>query len=1053
MLQLKNITKIYDTGDNRVEALSGISIDFRESEFVSVLGPSGCGKTTLLNIIGGLDRYTEGDLCINGRSTKDFKDSDWDTYRNHSVGFVFQSYNLIPHQSVLRNVELALTLSGVSKAERRRRAAEALERVGLGGQLHKRPNQLSGGQMQRVAIARAIVNDPDILLADEPTGALDTHTSIQIMEILKEIAQDKLVIMVTHNPELAEAYSTRIVRLRDGALIDDTLPFAATDAPHEVVRRSTVKKGKRASMSFPTALSLSLNNLMTKKGRTFMTSFAGSIGIIGIALILALSNGINTYIALVQEDTLSTYPLSIQAQTQDLSAMMGAMTSIEHEQNYRDSGMVYVDDSMGSMMSAMNQVQKNDLETFKKHIDAHYDELKPYISTLQYTYDFDLQVFSVGRGNDGADMLTQVNPTTIFDNMGEAFSGMMGLMDMSGMSMSVVSEMIDNRELLEQQYDVVAGEWPTEANELVLVISENNQISKMTLYMLGLLDQREIEGIMNDLMQDGANYDTTPLDPIEYEDFLNMELYLLNTSDYFEKTDKTYTVNGTTYYRWSDKRTELNLDADKKMQFVTENGMKLTISGIIRPAEGATATSISTNLAYTKALTDYILAQNAASEIINQQKSTPAHNVLTGLEFSRTEYTPENIDKLIDTIEPATMDTLYGIMTKQIREKFAENPPVTKDTFTFMLGVMTAAERAELLDIMLDELQKVDPTGMMLQGICRAVSDDTLTVTPENLRRVFPILDKVVEFSIPGETEAMQMPQYMMLFSSLQNVLGESTMESVYAGMNDRIAHMEVNHDNFSQLIGLIGQDETSFAKLVDTLYGLSSNTDATYESNLSLLGDAEQAKPASVNFYAVDFEAKDKIEAFIADYNENIVTYLDIYKPDWRESADAADSAEAAEQYEIKYTDVVGLLMSSITTIINAISYVLIAFVSISLVVSSIMIGIITYISVLERTKEIGILRAMGASKRDISRVFNAETLIIGLCAGLIGILFTVLICIPISLIIQGLTGIPTIAAILPWKGAVLLVAVSMLLTVVAGLIPSRVAAKKDPVVALRTE
>ena len=1064
MLQLKNIKKFYDSGDTRVEALAGVSIDFRESEFVSILGPSGCGKTTLLNIVGGLDRYSEGDLFINGRSTKNFKDADWDTYRNHSVGFVFQSYHLIPHQSVLRNVELALTLSGVSKTERRRRAVEALEKVGLGDQLHKRPNQMSGGQMQRVAIARAIVNDPDILLADEPTGALDTHTSIQIMEILREIAEDKLVIMVTHNPELAEEYSTRVVKLRDGRVIDDSMPFTAPTAEEEVVRKSSVKKGKKASMSFWTALSLSLNNLMTKKGRTFMTSFAGSIGIIGIALILALSNGINTYIALVQEDTLSTYPLSIQAQTQDFSAMMGAMTSIEEEKDYRDSGMIYVDDSMGTMMSAMNKVQKNDLETFKKHIDAHYEELKPYLSSLQYTYDFDLQVFNIIKEEDGGDRLTQVNPTTIFDNMGDAFSGMTGLMDMSGMDLSVMSEMIDNRELLEQQYDVVAGDWPEADNELVLVISKNNQISKMTLYMLGVLDQGEIEEILSALMQDGNNYDATPMDPMKYEDFVGMTFRLLNTSDYFEKTDKTYTVDGKTYPVWSDKRAELNLDADKKMQFVTDHGVELKISGIIRPAEGATATSISTNLAYTKGLTDYILEQNAKSDIINQQKATPTYNVLTGLEFSRTEYTPENIDKLIDTIEPATMDTLYSFMTKQMRENFAKNPPVTKDTFSFMISLMTAEEQAALLDAMLTALESSGPMGgMMLAGICEQLSDETLTVTPQNLKRVFPILTKTVEVPIPGTETTVQMTQQMVLFSSLQQVLGETVMESVYDGMNASIAQMEVNHDNFAQLIGLIGQDEESFDRLVDTLYELSPRTDATYESNLAELGDAEQAKPASINFYAVDFASKDQIEAFIKDYNDNLPTYLDVYKPDWRETTnvtltdtetDEADrEATLAEEYEIKYTDMVGLLMSSITTIINAISYVLIAFVSISLVVSSIMIGIITYISVLERTKEIGILRAMGASKRDISRVFNAETLIIGLCAGLIGIIFTVLVCIPISLIIQYVTGIPSIAAILPWGGALILIAISTLLTVVAGLIPSRVAAKKDPVVALRTE
>ncbi len=1040
MLQLKNIQKHYDTGDTRVEALAGVSIDFRESEFVSVLGPSGCGKTTLLNIIGGLDRYSEGDLLINGRSTKDFKDADWDTYRNHSVGFVFQSYNLIPHQTVLSNVELALTLSGVSKAERRRRAKEALERVGLGDQLHKKPNQMSGGQMQRVAIARAIVNDPDILLADEPTGALDTTTSVQIMEILKEIAKDKLVIMVTHNPELAEAYSTRIVKLRDGRVIDDSLPFEAPAIGEEIVRKTTVKKGKRTSMSFATALSLSLNNLMTKKGRTFMTSFAGSIGIIGIALILALSNGINSYIALVQEDTLSTYPLSILEQSQDFSAMLGAMTEVGKVEDHRDSGMVYVDDSMGTMMSAMNKVQKNNLEKFKAYIDKHYDELEPYLSSIQYTYDFDLQVFNITKDDENNDRLTQVNPTTIFDNMGEAFEGMTGLMDMSGMNMSVMSEMIDNRDLLEQQYDVVAGNWPSAPNELVLVISKNNQISKMTLYMLGVLDQSEIKGIMEDLMADGNNYDTAPLDPITYEDFLNMEFLLLNTSDYFEKTDKTYSVGDVNYPIWSDKRTELNLDTDRKMAFVTENGLKLKISGIIRPAEGATATSISTNLAYTKELTDYILAQNASSEIINQQKMTPNHNVLTGLEFERRHFTPDNIGELIDKLDNTSKAAFFAVMKNQILSNPEYESMVNIQTPEGLLGfymLMPAEQQRNVMTSVLGAVQENGADTTMLFSMLTAMISQSLPdvkLSEQNLLELLPILPTEVHMvALNGLTaeqaQAAGMP-YPMAVPGLIEMAGEQAMSHIYGAATEEAKTMEISDEVFARIVSTLDADSQAFKVLEETLYNMVPGIDATVESNLTLLGDAESARPASINFYAKDFESKDAIEAFITAYNESV---------------DEAD--------EMKYTDMVGLLMSSVTTIINAISYVLISFVSISLVVSSIMIGIITYISVLERTKEIGILRAMGASKRDISRVFNAETLIIGLCAGLIGILFTVLICIPISAIIQALSGIPSLAAILPPLGGVILVVISTLLTMIAGLIPSRVAAKKDPVVALRTE
>ncbi len=1060
MLQLKNIQKHYDTGDTRVEALAGVSIDFRENEFVSILGPSGCGKTTLLNIVGGLDRYSDGDLCINGKSTKDFKDADWDTYRNHSIGFVFQSYNLIPHQTVLANVELALTLSGVSKADRRRRAVEALEKVGLGDQLKKKPNQMSGGQMQRVAIARAIVNDPDILLADEPTGALDTHTSVQIMEILKEIAKDKLVIMVTHNPELAEEYSTRIVKLRDGQVIDDSMPFTAPTTKEEVIRQTAVQKGKKASMSFRTALGLSLNNLMTKKGRTFMTSFAGSIGIIGIALILALSNGINAYIALVQEDALSTYPLTIQAQTQDMSAMMGVMTSVSDTTDYRDSGMIHVDDSMGSMMSAMNQIQHNDLETFKKHIDANYDTLAPYLSSLQYTYDFDLQVYS----GDGK---TQVNPTTIFDNMGEAFSGLTGLIDMSGMTFTAMSEMLDNRDILDQQYEVVAGEWPDEANELVLVISRNNQISKMTLYMLGVLDQGEIEDIMNSLIQDGANYDTTPLPPYKYEDFVGMTFRLLNTSDYYVETDKTYTVDGKTYPVWN-KRAEL-LTPEGKADFVTKNGMELKITGIIRPAEGSTATSITTNLAYTSALTDYILAENEKSAVLNQQKETPDHNVLTGLKFERTVYTPETIGDLIAKLEPATMQQFYAVMRKMI----LENPEYTgmlevKDVET-MLGfymMMPADKQTAVMGSILEAAQSDPIAKSTLFAILTQMNAETLdgvSITAKNFLQLLPILPietHVVALTGLSEEQAGA-AGIPMAIPGLTQLAGEEAMSGIYTEMTEQIKTMEITDEIFLRILGTLDGESEAFRELEETLYGMAPGIDATYDSVLEELGDAEKAKPFTINFFAVDFESKDKIEAFIEDYNTNIITYLDEYKPDWRNSAKPDTEAESstdavtalAEEHEIKYTDMVGLLMSSITTIINAISYVLIAFVSISLVVSSIMIGIITYISVLERTKEIGILRAMGASKRDISRVFNAETLIIGLCAGLIGILFTVLICIPISAIIQHVTGIPTISAVLPFVGGVALIIISTVLTMVAGLIPSRVAAKKDPVVALRTE
>ena len=562
MLKLKNVTKHYVTGNSTVEALRGVSLEFRKSEFVSILGQSGCGKTTLLNIIGGLDRYTDGDLIINGKSTKTFKDSDWDSYRNHSIGFVFQSYNLIPHQSVLSNVELALTLSGVSKAERRRRATEALEKVGLGDQLNKKPNQMSGGQMQRVAIARALVNDPDILLADEPTGALDTATSVQIMDILKEISKERLIIMVTHNPELAETYSTRIIKLLDGLVIDDSNPYTSEPEstpepeilPEKKANKAKKDKMKKTSMSFFTAISLSLNNLATKKGRTIMTSFAGSIGIIGIALILALSTGINAFIAQVQEDTLSTYPLTIQKNTQDMSAMLEAMTNVSDSENYRDSGKIYVDDSLGTMMGAMTSTVENNLEAFKKHIEENYDSIEDFVSDIQYTYDYNLQVYS-------ADGKVKVGMETVFEHMGDAFAGMSDLMEMGGgMGMNVFSEMINNQGLLDQQYEVIAGEWPKEYNEVVLVVNSNNQISKMTLYMLGVLDPNEIDQEMEDLMS--GNYESKEMEPFTYEDILNMRFKLLTTSKFFEKTNKTYTVDdsGKTYNVWTDVREEFDFD-------------------------------------------------------------------------------------------------------------------------------------------------------------------------------------------------------------------------------------------------------------------------------------------------------------------------------------------------------------------------------------------------------------------------------------------------------------------------------------------------------------
>ena len=1158
MLELKQIKKDYVTSSETVPALKGVDIAFRDKEFVSILGPSGCGKTTLLNIIGGLDKYTSGDLIINGRSTKSYKDRDWDVYRNHRVGFIFQSYNLIPHQSVLKNVELALTISGISKEERVSRAKRALDRVGLKGQYNKRPNQLSGGQCQRVAIARALVNDPEILLADEPTGALDTVTSVQIMNLIREIAGERLVIMVTHNPELAEEYSTRIVRLIDGLVTEDTNPvteeeLAAAQAAEdqqkaeeekEAARLATAarkerkeakKKKEKAKMTFFTAVSLSLNNLATKKGRTVMTSFAGSIGIIGIALILALSTGINAFIAQVQEDTLSTYPLTIQKHTQDMSAMLEAMTSVSDEKNYRDSGMVHVDDSFGTMMGAMTSTVENNLEAFKEYLDAHYDEIGGYVSDIQYTYDYDLQIFT----SDGK---IKVGMETVFEHMGSAFSGMSELIAMgSSMSsgMGVFSEMINNQDLLDQQYDVISGEWPSEYNEVVLVVNSNNQISKMTLYMLGMLDPNNIDQEIKDLMN--GEYKSEELPPFSYEDILNTSFKLLITSDFFEKTGKTYTFDGKEYPIWKDMRgsddsSKQVFTQEKQPQLVTEKGIDIKISGIVRPKDGAAATSISGAVGYTKGLTDYILARNSRSEVINQQKETPEVNVLSGETFKRTYYTKETIDSLIANIDSSVMNQFYEYMTSYIKEdaNISSLLNVTRANINTMFMVLSEDDQAKVLSKIIDSAYAKNPDKC--EELFAQVSSMTsgIKVTKQNIITLLPILNKmqsmplISALGIPGiigladsavvdevikdintnhptlgintnnfsvligslpaneQKDAYNKilasvnegndAMLQILFSIVSQIPGQGNlqlnrdnlaetlsslspsnqmsatviylinsgmpgfvdfadaedMKDVYAEMNEYVMNLKVDDRIFALLLAAMPDDQ--FVVMEERLYSMAINKDDTYESTLAALDDAEKAKPASINFYAKDFESKEFIEQFIADYN-------------------SAAESEGRDQDTLEYTDLVGAMMSSVTIIINAISYVLIAFVSISLVVSSIMIGIITNISVLERTKEIGILRAIGASKKDVSRVFNAETLIIGLAAGALGILTTLILCIPITAIVQALTGLDNIRAILPWQGAVVLVVISMVLTLIAGIIPSRSAAKKDPVVALRTE
>ena len=867
MLQLKNITKNYLSGDNEVQALKGIDIEFRENEFVSILGQSGCGKTTLLNIIGGLDRYTSGDLIINGKSTKEFKDKDWDTYRNHSVGFVFQSYNLIPHQTVLANVELALTISGVGKTERRKRAIEALQKVGLGDQINKKPNQMSGGQMQRVAIARALVNDPDILLADEPTGALDSKTSVQVMEILKEISKDRLIIMVTHNPELAKKYSSRIVKLLDGKIIDDSNPYKSSEEDVKKARNKKDKSGK-ASMKFTTAVRLSLNNLMTKKGRTFLTSFAGSIGIIGIALILSLSHGMQSYINRVEEDTLSSYPLTIQEASIDVTSMLEAMMGNGEKEEHNDN-KIYSRPIVNNILETVStKLQTNNLEEFKKYLESGDTNIKDYINAIQYEYNLNLNIYKQNEDKT----YQQVNPSKVFDELGfgEMMESRQSASSMMSSSMAMTqtdvwNEMLDNQNLLQSQYDVLAGKWPTKYNEVVLIVDENNEVSDYTLYSLGIKDIKELNESMEKI-KNKEKVEAGESESYSYDDLLNYKFKILLNTDYYKESGNA----------WQDMSND-----DEYMKNVVDNAEEITIVGIIKPNEENVSSSGAGMIGYTKELKEYVINKINETEIVKEQKENPNINVFTGIEF------PENQNSSFD----------YSQLTDEQR---------------MYMATLSEAELAELMK-------------------------------------------------------------------------------------------------NYAE------------------------NSTATYDSNLSTLGVVDLNKPSTINIYPKDFESKDMITTRISEYNDK-------------------QTNDGKEENVITYTDIVGVMMSSVSTIINVISYVLIAFVGISLVVSSIMIGIITYISVLERTKEIGILRSIGASKKDVSRVFNAETLIIGLVAGLIGIVVTLLLNIPINMIIKSIVGISNISK-LPTAGAIILVVISVGLTMIAGLIPARFAAKRDPVEALRTE
>ena len=986
MLEIRNIVKNYETGSETVHALKGVSIAFRESELVSILGQSGCGKTTLLNIIGGLDQYTSGDLIINGQSTKQYKSADWDIYRNHSVGFIFQSYNLIPHQSVLSNVELALTLSGVSKAERRRRAKEALEKVGLGNQLNKRPNQMSGGQMQRVAIARALVNDPDILLADEPTGALDSETSIQIMELVKEIAKDRLVIMVTHNPELAEKYSTRIVKLLDGQIVGDSDPFDPAKEPaHSEVRKTEVTKGQKTSMSFLTALSLSKNNLMTKKGRTFLTSFAGSIGIIGIALILSLSNGVQEYINSVERSTLASFPVSIQHETVDYTSLMTSMMNVrDNAEENRDPDRIYTNDISTEMMKTMlSEMQTNNLAEFKEYLESDPDGISASIEEIQYSYDSNLYIY--GHSADGDIM--QINPSTVMsammgqsmaDNVSQMTNTYSSLMGSSSMSSYDAFRELLSTDMLKTEYEVLAGRLPEAYNEVVVLVTDRNELSDVTLYTLGLRDQGELEGMMSSVMA-GESFDLDTGDlSFSYDDLMGMEFSMLTAPEFYQKND-----DGT----WTDMRSDSEF-----MERAAENGLKLKVVGILKPdADSLISSTNSGGIGYTHALTEYMIDKTNSSELVKAQKENPDVDVFTGIEFPKADEEEEQ-----PMSQSEAMEMLTGMLTEEQRTKLNEG----------IMAALTEEQQAQIQSAMMGMVSDEQMNSIMM-GV----------LTPEQLTQLQSGAD--VNSLLTDAQKAQMSAQIAASLTAEQNAELSEMMNGMADPTKMYTIFMQVlTTDQLRQLMDMTKEPET---------------TDATYDGNLKLLGVAELSEPSSMKIYATDFESKEKITQLIEKYNDSKIV----------------DDNQADV---INYTDYVGLMMSSVSDIINSISYILIAFVAISLIVSSIMIGIITYISVLERTKEIGILRAMGASKRDISNVFNAETLIVGFSAGVIGIAVTLLLNIPINIIIENITGIANVA-LLPWQGGVILVVISMLLTLIAGLVPAGVAAKKDPVEALRTE
>lgn len=1055
MLEIKNITKVYKTEEFEQKALDDVSVNFRHHEFASILGPSGSGKTTFLNIIGGLDNYTSGDLIINEVSTKDFSDRDWDSYRNHRVGFVFQSYNLITHQTILKNVEIALTLSGCSKDERRKRALKALKDVGLEQHINKRPNQLSGGQMQRVAIARALVNDPEIILADEPTGALDSDTSVQIMDLLKAISKDKLVIMVTHNPDLAKEYSSRIINIKDGVIISDTNPYDGkinTKEKKEIV----LNKSKKTKMSFLTALSLSFNNLMTKKARTILISIAGSIGIIGIALILAVSTGFQNYVDSIQEDTLTSYPLTIMQESSDITSVLLSMRTGSNKADGTDK--VVEQQYITSMLS---NISTNDLKSFKKYLEDNYHHVEKDLANVNYMYSVDPNIYTI----DATNKLAKINPSNLFSSM----MGSNNLMQSYSSMASIFSQMVDNRTQIEESYDLLKGRWPENYDEMIIVLSEPNSISDLLVYSLGLRDTEELTKMVTKIMSgESVDISNTPL-TLTYDDLMNVDLRLIMPADTYRYNSKY------------DVYEDMTEDSEY-MQNIYDKSLKLKIVGIVSPKEGVTSMALNPGVSYTKKLVDYIIDYSKNTDIVKKQLTNSEVDVFSGKKFDDEKNNFDfafsdlvsidneklqsafniNIDKsalenqtknymseisssITTDTTPATnlFNTNLNIMINDLFDSITSSFKVS-DITSITNNYLDSYEVGELLSKMESDYVIPKDTlkstySALLQGILQAYS--------EAYNAYMSAIDENYQISTDNEIIIVEELKQNVIESYLQSAVIVGTSEKMGSAMTEALMKKEIltkvgeltsNLTNSFASSFNIDEDKIASAftlnfsenELARVVNAMMNKSDTTQKSNLISLGYQDKEEPTYISFYFNSFEGKEHFLSFLDNYNDKV-----------------------EEEKKINYSDTTGILMSSVRTIVNAVSYVLIAFVSISLVVSSIMIGVITYISVYERTKEIGILRAIGASKGNISSIFNAETFIIGLLSGIFGIGISYSLIPIINMILHHYTGNIPLSAALNIHHALILVALAIILTLIGGLIPARAASKKDPVEALRSE